>query len=329
MPADVAAMERDLERNAEDLQIRAILTTYYTLKIDKQNRLRHALWFAENHPESVGDCHHCKIAAADSPLDSMESFERARSIWLRHAESRTTDPRVLMNAASFATQFDPNLSERLLLQGRELEPRNRRWDEDLADLYGKGIFTDGRFRPQTPPSAERQAFARRARLVLEQSSNPLVVGYAGLRLAPQDVAILRTRSAEEISLGEKLLHKARDLAPQDPQWDIYIRDFESARRDLERPDSDAPVASDAPPGTLVRRLAPEYPEPAGAAGIQRTVHLRILIGRNGRVIVVRVVDGPPELQAAAAAAVKQWLFQPFLLNGIPAERWENVALPFP
>jgi hypothetical protein len=172
----------------------------------------------------------------------MEAFEKARNIWLRHAESRTTDLRVLRNAASFISQFDPNLSERLLLQGRELEPKNRGWDEQLGDLYGKGIFTDGRFQPQTPPLPARQAFARRARLVLESSIDPLIVGLAGLRLAPQDVTILRTRSAENIEFGEKMLHKAHDLAPQDPQWDIYLRGFESARRNLVLPDGESPTA---------------------------------------------------------------------------------------
>jgi len=326
--ADAVTMESSLEEAPDDLQNRKVLATYYGIRGDKSKRLEHALWLAENHPEAVGGCVYCKVTFQDSPLDSVESFERARPIWLRHAELRTSESNVLMNAAGFIVQFDPNLAERLLLQGRELEPKNRRWAEALADIYGKGIFTDGRFRPQTPPSPSRQAFARRARLVLEKSTDPVIVGLAGLRLAPQDVSILRTRSAENVSLGEQLLHRARDLAPKDPQWEIYIRDFEAARRDLGRPNPEAPTGDEAP-GTLVRRVEPEYPETARRSGIEGIVQLRILIGSNGRVIIVRPVDGPLELQAAAALAVKQWIYKPFLMNGNPVEMSKEVEIRLP
>ena len=328
-PEQALAMEQGLQKNPADLKSREVLITYYTLKVDRAKRLEHSLWLAKNHPEAVGECPSAKIAEADSPLDSLASFEEARTIWLHHAESRTTEPRVLMNAASFILQFDPNLSERLLLQGRELEPKNRQWDIALADLYGKGIFTDGRFRPQTPPSPARHAFALRARSIVEATNNPWIAGLAGIRLAPQDVTILRTRSPENMELGEKLLHKAHALAPQDPQWEIYLRDFESARRELALPEQPAPNFGDAPAGTLVRRVAPEYPESARRAGIAGLVQLRILVGITGKVIVVRPVDGPLELQSAAAAAVKQWMFKPFLMNGTPAETWKEVGVTFP
>jgi len=325
----VTAMEQSLLKNPGDLRSREILITYYTLKVNKSKRLEHSLWLAKNHPEAVGECPDAAIAEADSPLDSLASFDEARAIWLRHAETRTTEPRVLMNAANFISQFDPNLSERLLLQGRELEPKSRQWDMALGDLYGKGIFTDGRFRPQTPPSPARHAFALRAQLVVEATKNPWIAGSAGLRLAPQDVTILRMRSQDNIELGEKLLHKAHDLAPQDPQWEIYLSDFASARRELALPEQPVPNFGDAPPGTLVHRVAPEYPESARQAGIAGLVQLRILVGITGRVIVVRPIDGPPELQSAAAAAVKQWIFKPFLRDGTPAETWREVGVSFP
>lgn len=150
--ADAVNIEQSLQKTPDDIQNRRILATYYGLNGDKTKRLQHALWFVENRPEAVGGCLYCKIAFQDSPLDSVETFEKARVIWLRHADLRTSEPQVMMNAAGFIVPFDPNLAERLYLQGRELEPRNRQWVEALADIYGKGVFTDGRFRPQTPPS---------------------------------------------------------------------------------------------------------------------------------------------------------------------------------
>ena len=67
-------------------------------------------------------------------------------------------------------------------------------------------------------------FAVRARLVLAASKAPLIVALAGLRLAPQDVEIVRTRSPENLLLGEQLLRKAQHLAPADPQWGMYFND---------------------------------------------------------------------------------------------------------
>jgi len=276
----------------------------------------------------VGDCPYAQIAEQDSPFDSMAAFEEAKALWLRYADSRTTDPRVLMSAGKFIWQFDPNLSERLLLQGRQLEPDNREWVLALTDLYGKGIFTDGRFRPQTPPSPARHNFALRAGLVLKASKDPLIVGLAGLRLAPQDVEILRTRSQENVDLGEKLLRKAQQLAPSDPQWTIYLHDFESAKQDMARGDRPLPDFGSALPGTLVKQVKAEYPESAKRAGVRDVVQLRILVGTSGRVIVVRPEDGPVELQFAAAQAVKQWVYKPFELNGSPVETWKEVAINF-
>jgi hypothetical protein len=179
--SDASAIEQQLQSHPEDLNKREILITYYTLKGIKSKRLEQSLWLTKNHPEAVGDCPYAQIAEQDSPFDSMAAFEEAKALWLTYADSRTTDPRVLMSAGKFIWQFDPNLSERLLLQGRQLEPDNREWVLALTDLYGKGIFTDGRFRPQTPPSPARHNFALRARLVLKASKDPLIVGLAGLR----------------------------------------------------------------------------------------------------------------------------------------------------
>ena len=68
---------------------------------------------------------------------------------------------------------------------------------------------------------------------------------------------------------------------------------------------------------LVTRIPPEYP--ASANGLRGTVRLRVLIGIDGRVRQAEVMDGDPGLTTAAAEAVKQWVYQPALLNGTPAE----------
>lgn len=46
-------------------------------------------------------------------------------------------------------------------------------------------------------------------------------------------------------------------------------------------------------------------------------------------IVVRPEEGPLELQAAAMAAVKHWVYKPFEFKGSPVEMWRAVAMSFP
>ena len=122
LASDVNALELEAQSNPNDLKAQELLITYYTLKGVKPKRLEHALRLIRNHPEPVIDCPDARLSEQDSPLDSRAAFEEAKTLWLSCADSRTTDPRVLMSAAGFISQFDSNLSERLLLQGQQLDP---------------------------------------------------------------------------------------------------------------------------------------------------------------------------------------------------------------
>jgi TonB family protein len=75
--------------------------------------------------------------------------------------------------------------------------------------------------------------------------------------------------------------------------------------------------SEAP--TVVSRVPPHYPESARAKHIEGTVRLNTVIGVKGTVIETKYLSGPQELIQAAVDAVKQWKFEPTLLNGEPVE----------
>ncbi len=75
-------------------------------------------------------------------------------------------------------------------------------------------------------------------------------------------------------------------------------------------------------------VAPVYPELAKQAGVQGAVRLAIVIDKQGRVSDIRVVQGHPLLISAAIEAVKQWEFQPTLLNGQPVEVATDVSVDF-
>jgi protein TonB len=73
---------------------------------------------------------------------------------------------------------------------------------------------------------------------------------------------------------------------------------------------------------------PAYPPLARAARVQGTVRIQALIARDGSIGNLQVLSGPPLLIAAAMEAVKQWRYQPTLLNGEPVEVVTEIAVTF-
>src|SRR5215472_14536398 len=69
---------------------------------------------------------------------------------------------------------------------------------------------------------------------------------------------------------------------------------------------------------LVHQVNPAPTSDAIKNHLQGTVQLHVVIGIEGNVKQVDVLSGPPDLTAAATDAVKQWRYQPTLLNGDPA-----------
>ena len=70
---------------------------------------------------------------------------------------------------------------------------------------------------------------------------------------------------------------------------------------------------------LINRVQPIYPPLARQTRISGTVKLHAIIGKDGTVTQLQVVSGHPLLVQAALDAVKQWRYQPTLLNGEPVE----------
>jgi protein TonB len=68
---------------------------------------------------------------------------------------------------------------------------------------------------------------------------------------------------------------------------------------------------------VIRRVKPVYPEVARTARIQGVVILSCETNARGRVISVKVLKGHPLLVSSATQAVRKWLFEPMIIDGIP------------
>jgi TonB family protein len=80
--------------------------------------------------------------------------------------------------------------------------------------------------------------------------------------------------------------------------------------------------------SLIHRVEPDYPEEARNRQLQGAVVLDIHIGQDGTVQDTKLVSGEPLLADAAMAAVRQWRFQPRLVDGAPAEMQTRITLNF-
>jgi len=79
---------------------------------------------------------------------------------------------------------------------------------------------------------------------------------------------------------------------------------------------------------LVRQPHPVYPPLAKQARIQGTVKLTAIISKDGTIQHLEVISGHPLLVPSALEAVKQWVYQPTLLNGEPVEVITQIDVNF-
>jgi TonB family protein len=90
------------------------------------------------------------------------------------------------------------------------------------------------------------------------------------------------------------------------------------------------VGGDVQATRLVRMTRPAYPERAKQLGIEGTVLMRAVIGKDGSLLNLSVLNQQvdAELSKAALDAVSQWRYQPTLLNGEPVEVITTVTVNF-
>lgn len=73
---------------------------------------------------------------------------------------------------------------------------------------------------------------------------------------------------------------------------------------------------------------PSYPSLAQGAGIQGVVKLQVRLTKDGRVEVIKLLEGEPVLADAAIASVKLWRAKPASVNGKPVEVTSELKFNF-
>jgi len=78
----------------------------------------------------------------------------------------------------------------------------------------------------------------------------------------------------------------------------------------------------------VKNVPPVYPPIAQSARVAGMVIIEATIGADGKVKDAKVLRSIPLLDQAALDAVRQWVFTPTLLNGVPVPVIMTVTVNF-
>jgi protein TonB len=79
---------------------------------------------------------------------------------------------------------------------------------------------------------------------------------------------------------------------------------------------------------LLQKVLPSYPEKAVRARLQGPVVLQAFIARDGTIQELKLIRGSLLLGQAAYNAVRQWRYQPYLINGRAVEAQTMVTVDF-
>ena len=83
-----------------------------------------------------------------------------------------------------------------------------------------------------------------------------------------------------------------------------------------------------PANLLLQQVLPSYPEKAIRARLQGAVVLQAFIARDGTIQDLKLIRGSFLLGQAAYRAVRQWRYQPYLINGRAVEAQTLVTVDF-
>ena len=82
------------------------------------------------------------------------------------------------------------------------------------------------------------------------------------------------------------------------------------------------------PPRLIKQVEPVYPNIARQARVEGVVILEVITDISGKVQHARALRSIPLLDQAAIDAVRQWVYEPTIIDGIPRGVIHTVTLTF-
>jgi protein TonB len=117
--------------------------------------------------------------------------------------------------------------------------------------------------------------------------------------------------------GSRLIFATEKPEPTIESMDIAMPIMEQADKKVQEEEKKKSEKKDIKPPKLIKKVEPRYPDEARKAGIEGTVTVEATTDDRGRVQKVKVLKSIPELDQAAVDAVKQWVYEPMVIDGKP------------
>jgi TonB family protein len=306
-------LELRLRSDPNDLEARTRLITYYSLPLrdedeaplKKAGRSRHILWLIEHLPGTslLGEHRLCTFNREAGLLHDIDAYEKGKQLWTEQLRKFPGHLIVMEHAVNYLEINDPEEAERIIL---EMIQKDHKYESRLGELYALAILgvTAVDYRTGKPTQSDAQAahsaFALRAFETVKVSSTPALLA------AVREIV---TASDPHIWVGggpPPDLEAVMGAAP--PQ---RIR-----------------VGGNVMQAKLIRQPRPIYPPEAIQARISGVVRLNVIIGKDGTIINLSLASGHPLLVPAAEKAVKQWVYEPTRLKGMPVEVVTQIDVNF-
>ena len=120
------------------------------------------------------------------------------------------------------------------------------------------------------------------------------------------------------------------LAPVTPTWSVSVSTdpYPSLRIPPDVSSQKAMRGSSLQIGRATTRVEPVYPEEAMRQGVEGTVKLHVVVGRDGTVQSAEPIGGPTLLAKAAMSAIREWHYGQTLLAGQPVETEQDIVVNF-
>jgi protein TonB len=192
--------------------------------------------------------------------------------------------------------------------------------------------------PPPPPAAGNAAKARPARPPVEQLQTvpgrlvePATIPLRAAVIVDEPLATPGYGVPGGIEGGERngvpggMLAGIPDLAPPAPV-------VEAAPAAAVNPPSVPPrqvtVGGRVRMARLIHRVEPLYPPLARQMHVSGVVDVFCIIGTDGRIREMKLLSGNPLLAPSVLEAVRQWIYEPTLLNGEPVELVSTISVTF-
>jgi TonB family protein len=152
------------------------------------------------------------------------------------------------------------------------------------------------------------------------ASGPPAANAAGASTSVTPGATERSPASDKAAdsgVDAKLGQSKKDDSKEDDQADLDSQPVNDSNAII--------LSSQGAQKRLVRTVQPKYPVTGRSGGAQGTIVLKTVVGADGKVASVRLVEGNATLSRAAMDAVRQWRYRPYMRNG-KAQAFQTVVI---